>query len=88
MNNENIMVENTEVTLSFEASIDRLEQLVRALEQKDIPLEEALNLFRSGIVLVQRCTNLLDHAEKQMEILLDGGDGNLRVEPARFASEG
>jgi len=85
------MVETTSVVmeekLSFETGVERLEQIVRALEQKDVPLDNALSLFREGVELVQHCTNLLDQAEKQMEILLES-DGELRVEPATFSGEG
>jgi exodeoxyribonuclease VII small subunit len=78
--------QNIEIT--FEDGIGQLEQIVRELEQKEVPLEEALNLFRQGIEMVQHCNRLLDHAEKQMEILLEGPDGELEVRPADFAVEG
>lgn len=74
--------------VTFEEGIGRLEQIVRELEQKEVPLEEALNLFQQGIQMVQQCNRLLDHAEKQMEILLEGPDGELEVRPADFVAEG
>lgn len=74
--------------VTFEEGIGQLEQIVRELEQKEVPLEEALNLFKQGIEMVQHCNRLLDHAEKQMEILLEGPEGELVVRPADFAVEG
>lgn len=74
--------------VTFEEGIERLEQIVRELEQKEVPLEEALSLFQQGIQMVQQCNRLLDHAEKQMEILLEGPDGELEVRPADFVAEG
>lgn len=84
------MVKKKEITkeITFEEGIVQLEQIVRELEQKEVPLEEALNLFRQGIERVQQCNRLLDHAEKQMEILLEGPDGELEVRSADFAVEG
>lgn len=76
------------MALSFEAGIERLEQIVGSLEQKDVPLEAALSLFREGVELVQHCNKLLDEAEKQMEVLLEGPDGALRVETVSFVMEG
>lgn len=73
---------------NFESGVDRLEQIVKSLEQKEISLESALTLFREGIELVQRCTDLLDKAERQMELLLEGPDGQIRVETASFTVEG
>ncbi len=73
---------------NFEAGVGRLEQIVKSLEQKEISLESALTLFREGIELVQHCTGLLDKAERQMELLLEGPDGQIRVEAASFTVEG
>ena len=76
------------VNLPFEEGINQLERIVRELEQKEVPLEQALNLFRQGIELVQNCNRLLDHAEKQMEILLENPNGELEIRPADFPVEG
>jgi Exodeoxyribonuclease VII small subunit (EC 3.1.11.6) len=72
----------------FESGINRLEQIVMSLEQKEISLESGLDLFREGIELVQYCTGLLDKAEHQMELLLEGSDGQIRIEAASFIVEG
>ena len=50
---------------SFEENMQRLEQIVRAMERGDVPLEESLQLFREGTALVQTCGKLLDEAELQ-----------------------
>lgn len=76
------------VSLPFEEGIEQLERIVRELEQKEVPLEQALSLFRQGIELVQNCNRLLDHTEKQMEILLENPDGELEIRPADFPGEG
>ena len=52
---------------NFETSLTRLEQIVRALEQGDIALEDSLKLFQEGTELVRSCQNLLDEAELQVE---------------------
>lgn len=74
--------------LSFEIGVQSLEKIVKLLEQKDIPLERALALFKEGVGLIQYCSNVLDQAEKQMEILLEDHDGNLQIKPASFEVEG
>jgi exodeoxyribonuclease VII small subunit len=76
------------LNLPFEEGIEQLERIVRELEQKEVPLEQALDLFRQGIELVQNCNRLLDHAEKQMEILLENPNGELEIRPADFPVEG
>ena len=47
---------------TFESAMQRLEQIVRALERGDAPLEESLKLFQEGTELVRRCQTLLDNA--------------------------
>lgn len=66
-------------SLSFEAGIQNLEKIVKVLEQKDIPLEKALAIFKEGVGLVRYCSNVLDQAEKQMEILLEDQEGSLEI---------
>jgi len=60
---------------SFEESMARLEQIVRAMEKGDVPLDEALKLFQEGTELVRDCGKLLDEAELQVKKILTAGDG-------------
>ena len=41
-----------ETSKSFEASMERLETIVRQLEQGNAPLEESLKLFQEGTELI------------------------------------
>lgn len=61
--------------MNFEASIQRLEQIVRQMEQGNVPLEESLRLFEEGTALVGRCNGLLDVAEQKVVRLMKGPDG-------------
>ena len=45
----------SEQSRSFEQSIDRLDAIVRSLEQGNVPLEQALKLFQEGTGLVKSC---------------------------------
>lgn len=77
-----------EEAVSLETGLQHLEKIVKTLEQKDLPLEKALSLFKDGVGLVQYCSNVLNQAEKQMELLLEGPDGELQIKPASFETEG
>jgi len=66
---------------NFEDSMQRLEQIVRAMERGDVPLEESLKLFREGTALVQSCGKLLDDAELQVKQITVGTDGAPVEEP-------
>ena len=61
--------------LTFEESMGRLEQIVRSLEQGNVPLEESLKLFQEGTQLVRSCSQLLDNAQLQIQKVLTAPDG-------------
>lgn len=61
--------------LSFEASISRLEEIVRLMEQGGESLEDSLKLFEEGTALVTKCMELLDSAQLRVSIVTPGADG-------------
>jgi exodeoxyribonuclease VII small subunit len=61
---------------TFEMNMQRLEQIVRAMERGDVALEESLKLFLEGTELVRSCGKLLDDAELQVKKVLTAADGS------------
>ena len=61
---------------TFEENMQRLEQIVRAMERGEVPLEESLKLFQEGTELVQSCGKLLDEAQLQVNKILTAADGS------------
>lgn len=49
--------------LSYEEALAQLEIVLSTLERDDLPLEASLTLYERGVLLADRCTNLLDAAE-------------------------
>lgn len=62
--------------VTFEQSMQRLEQIVRAMERGDVPLEESLKLFQEGTELVRSCGKLLDEAQLQIKKIMTAPDGS------------
>ena len=60
---------------TFEQNMTRLEEIVRAMESGDVPLEESLKLFQEGTALVKECGKLLDEAEQQVTKIVTQADG-------------
>ena len=56
--------------------MQRLEQIVRAMERGDVALEESLKLFQEGTELIGRCGKLLDEAELRVNKIVEGPDGS------------
>ena len=58
---------------SFEDSLEQLEAIVEALEEGDLPLEQALVQFEQGIALTRSCQAALAQAEQTVKVLIDAG---------------
>jgi len=67
--------------IKFEDALTRLEEIVEKLEEGDLPLEESLSAFEEGIKLSRVCAKLLNEAERKVEILTKGEDGQLIAKP-------
>ena len=75
-----------EKNMTFEQSMQRLEQIVRAMERGDVALDESLKLFQEGTELVRNCGKLLDEAELQIQKVMTAADGSPVMEA--FCDEG
>ncbi|NMA05110.1 MAG: exodeoxyribonuclease VII small subunit [Acholeplasmataceae bacterium] len=49
--------------LTFEQALMKLEEVVKKLENKQIPLDEAVKLYNEGLELSKVCYELLKEAE-------------------------
>ena len=61
--------------MTFEESMQRLEQIVRAMERGEVPLEESLKLFQEGTQLVMTCEKMLEDAQLQVKKVMVAADG-------------
>ncbi len=62
-------------TMTFEAAMARLEEIVRLLESGNAPLDVSLSLYEEGVALVRLCNTRLDNAEQRVKILTFAEDG-------------
>ena len=61
--------------LSFEESLEKLEEIVNKLESGDVPLDDAIDEFNNAMQLVKVCENKLSAAEESIaKIVQDNGD--------------
>ena len=72
-------------TPDFETSLKRLEEIVKKLENGELSLDSALQLFEEGIKLSRFCHTKLEEAERRVEILLKNSSGQPQAVP--FESE-
>ena len=71
----------TPMANTFEASLKELEKIVKQLEEGDMPLEESLKLFETGVRLSRECRERLNNAERRIEVLMKEADGTISLEP-------
>ncbi|MBO5476617.1 MAG: exodeoxyribonuclease VII small subunit [Clostridia bacterium] len=65
---------------TFEESLAELEKIASKLEGGDLGLDEAIKEFEKGIKLSKECSEKLDEAEKKINILVQGENGELEEE--------
>ena len=65
----------------FEKNLERLDGIVRELEDADLPLERALQLYEEGMKLSEVCHKQLEEAEGKVEILTRKAGGKVVAEP-------
>lgn len=66
-----------EEKMSYEQALARLEQIIRAMENDKIPLEESLTLYEEGVRIVRRLSAELDDAERKIKILQQNAQGEI-----------
>lgn len=62
----------------FESASAELEAIVKKMEEGDLTLEKALELYERGVQLSRFCHSKLEEAERRLEILNERGE----VKPA------
>jgi exodeoxyribonuclease VII small subunit len=72
----------------FDEILVRLRSLVERLEGGNLPLEDGLRFFEEGMDLCRRGAEILDKAEKRVEVLLSVAGGTARTAPFDAGTEG
>jgi exodeoxyribonuclease VII small subunit len=65
----------------FEEHLESLEKSVSSLESGELGLEESLQTYEEGVAALKRCHEILDRAEKKVQILLKGEGGEMEPQP-------
>jgi exodeoxyribonuclease VII small subunit len=70
--------ENRSEEKSFEEAMDEMEKIVQRLEEGDVPLEKAIELFQEGMNLSKTCHRKLQKVEEKMDRILQE-DGEMKT---------
>ncbi|HUI11690.1 MAG TPA: exodeoxyribonuclease VII small subunit [Bacteroidota bacterium] len=64
---------------TFEEALHRLEEIVQRLEQGDVPLEQAMQLYEEGVALSRTCAEKLKSAELTLQKLSKDAAGTFTL---------
>jgi exodeoxyribonuclease VII small subunit len=62
-------------TMSFEAALQRLDEIVRLLERGEAPLDQSIDLYQEGDRLKRLCEERLKSAQARIDAIALGPDG-------------
>lgn len=65
----------TKKTMSFEAAMERLEEILHTLESGNENLDTSLSLYEEGIKLIRACSDKLENADHTVKVLQMQADG-------------
>ena len=65
---------------SLKAELDRLEEIVRSLEDEDVDLDRALALFEEGVGRLKAARDLLQRSELTVKRVMEDADGTIRTD--------
>ena len=63
---------NKEITL--EERMQQTEEILRKMETMELTLQESFRLYREGMEQLQKCSEMIDSVEKQLQIIEEGGN--------------
>ena len=68
--------------LSFEESLEKLEEIVNKLESGDVPLDDAIDEFNNAMQLVKICNNKLNPAEEAIAKIVQDNEELIEFKPS------
>ncbi|WP_153123583.1 exodeoxyribonuclease VII small subunit [Peribacillus tepidiphilus] len=75
---------NKEKEWTFEEALEQLEAIVEQLEEGDVPLEEAIAIYKKGMDLSRICHSKLDAVQKELaQIVNEDGE----ISPFKISEE-
>ena len=72
-------------SMSFEAALKELEDIVSRLEQGAVDLEDSISLYERGQALKMHCEHKLKAAEGRLDKIVHGPQGTVSSEPTEIS---
>ncbi|MFT0898285.1 exodeoxyribonuclease VII small subunit [Candidatus Methanoprimaticola sp. MG2] len=63
--------------MTFEASMEKLEGLVRELEEGGTDLDRSLEIYEMAVVLRNHCKSILDDGQRRIQKIMETAEGTV-----------
>ena len=70
---------NSDGCQSFEHSLKRLEEIVEALEQGNVALDDVMKMYEEGVQISKECLEQLSRAEVKLKRLSKDAQGSFEL---------
>jgi len=67
--------------MKFEEALNKLEVIVEELEAGNISLDKAIKKYQEGMTLSKQCLDLLNKAEKKIQVCSKDKSGSIKIKP-------
>ena len=67
--------------IRFEEALQKVEGIVEQLESGELRLDDSLAKYEEAVAAIKECYQILQDAEKRIETLVKGEDGEMTVQP-------
>ena len=64
---------------TFESAMKRLEEISDLMDRGDLGLDDTIKLFKEGTELSKMCKSMLDEAELEVKMLVEGENGSTHL---------
>ena len=64
---------------TFESAMKRLEEISALMDIGDLGLDDTIKLFKEGTELSKMCKSMLDEAELEVKMLVEGENGSTQL---------
>jgi len=73
--------------MKFEQTLKKLSEIVDGLESGTISLDKAIKQYQEGMLLAKQCVELLDKAEKKIQICAKDKSGKIKIKPFKLNND-
>ena len=73
--------------MNFEEALKKLSAIVEGLESGTVSLDKAIKQYHEGMLYAKQCLELLEKAEKKIQLCVKDKSGTIKYKPFKHAND-